>query len=120
MLARKWWQQHDGPIAFVRHSQLGFLRLITTAAAMGGKPLKNVEAWRAYDRFFDDDRVTFLPEPQEVERQFRDRASSGEASPKLWADAWMLAHASAAGGILITFDKALSPRGAHCLLGHRG
>jgi predicted nucleic acid-binding protein len=34
----------------------------------------------------------------------------------VWADAWMLAHASAAGGVLVTFDKALAARGAHCLL----
>jgi hypothetical protein len=32
----------------------------------------------------------------------------------------MLALASAAGGVLVTFDKALAPRGAHCLLSHRG
>jgi hypothetical protein len=32
----------------------------------------------------------------------------------------MLAVAEAAGGELVTFDKALSARGAHCLLGKRG
>jgi predicted nucleic acid-binding protein len=36
--------------------------------------------------------------------------------PKLWADAWLLAFAAAAGGTVVTFDRALAARGAHCLL----
>jgi len=55
-----------------------------------------------------------------VEKEFRKRAAGREASPKVWGDAWMLALATAAGGVLVTFDKALGPRGAHCLLPHRG
>jgi toxin-antitoxin system PIN domain toxin len=119
-LARSWWRQHDGLIAFVRPSQLGFLRLITTAAAMDGKPLSIDEAWRVYDRFYDDDRVTFSSEPADVERRFREIAVGSTASPKVWADAWLLAVAEAAGGVLVTFDKALAARGAHCLLSKRG
>ena len=118
--AKRWWRQHDGPIAFARLSQLGLLRLMTTAAAMDGKPLTIAEAWRVHDRFYDDDRVTFVAEPAEVEKEFRKRAPGREASPKVWGDAWMLALATAAGGILVTFDKALGPRGAHCLLTHKG
>jgi toxin-antitoxin system PIN domain toxin len=118
-VARSWWRQHDGSIAFVRPSQLGFLRLITTAAAMDGKPLSIDEAWRVYDRFYDDDRVAFRPEPEDVERRFREMAVGSTASPKVWADAWLLAVAEAAGGVLVTFDKALAARGAHCLLAKR-
>jgi hypothetical protein len=119
-LARRWWRQHEGRIAFIRLSQLGLLRLMTTAAAMDGKPLTIEEAWLVYDRFFDDDRVTFIPEPSEVEIEFRERAVGGSAAPKVWTDAWMLAQASAAGGVLVTFDKALAGRGAHCLLPLKG
>ena len=119
-LAERWWRQLEGPIAFVRLSKLGLLRLTTTTAAMGGKPLTIDEAWRVYDRFYDDDRVTFVPEPSNVEKRFREKAVRRTASPKVWADAWMLAMASAAGGVLVTFDKALGPRGAHCLSSHKG
>jgi toxin-antitoxin system PIN domain toxin len=119
-LAERWWRQHEGQIAFVRPSQLGFLRLTTTAAAMDGKPLTIDEAWRVYDHFYDDDRVTFFAEPSDVEKRFRKRAVGRAASPKVWADAWLLAVAEAAGGVLVTFDKALGPRGAHCLLSHKG
>jgi len=118
--AEPWWRQHEGQIAFVRLSQLGFLRLTTTAAAMDGKPLTIDEAWRVYDRFYDDDRVAFVAEPSDMEKRFREKAVGRAASPKVWADAWMLAMAGAAGGVLVTFDKALASRGTHCLLPQRG
>src|SRR5271166_7204884 len=73
-LADQWWRRHEGQIAFVRLSQLGFLRMTTTAASMDGKPLTIDEAWRVYDRFYDDDRVTFVPEPSDVEIRFREKA----------------------------------------------
>ena len=119
-LARRWWRQHEGSIGFIRLSQLGLLRVMTTAAVMDGKPLSTDEAWRVYDRFYDDDRVAFLVETSDIEKKFRDRATGRASSPKVWADAWMLAHASAAGGVLVTFDKALATRGAHCLLSKKG
>ena len=113
--AERWWRQHEGHIGFVRLSQLGFLRLATTKAAMDGKPLTIDEAWLVHDRFYEDDRVTFVSEPSDVEKSFREKAVGRTASPKVWADAWMLAIASATGGVLVTFDKALGARGALCL-----
>jgi hypothetical protein len=114
--ARRWWEQETGRIAFSRMTQVGFLRLMTTAAAMGGKPLTMTEAWRVHDRLFDDDRVAFVAEPASVEQHFREYSAHLTASPKVWADAWLLAFAEAAEGTLVTFDRALAPRGAHCLL----
>jgi len=119
-LARHWWEQETGTIAFSRLTQLGFLRLTTTAAAMDGKPLTIAQAWRVYDRFYDDDRVLFIAEPPEIDLRFREKAVGRQASPKIWADAWLLAMAQAAGGVLVTFDKALGARGARCLLPVRG
>jgi hypothetical protein len=119
-VARSWWESEDGTIAFCRLTQLGFLRLMTTAAAMDGKPLTIAEAWRVYDRLYDDDRVTLVAEPAEVEKRFREKAVGRTASPKVWADAWLLATAQEAGGVLVTLDKALAGRGARCLLGTRG
>lgn len=118
--ARRWWRQEERNIAFSRFSQLGFLRLITTAAAMDGKPLTMVEAWRVYDRLYEDDRVVFIAEPPSVELRFRELASGRAISPNAWGDAWLLALAEVTGGVLITLDKALASRGAHCLLGGRG
>jgi len=113
--ARGWWEQETGSIAFCRLTQLGLLRLMTTPAVMDDKPLTVAAAWRVYDRLYEDDRVTFISEPPEVEKRFRERASVRMASPKVWADAWLLAFAQAAEGVLVTFDKALASRGALCL-----
>ncbi len=115
-VARVWWEQENGTIAFCRLTQLGFLRLMTTAAAMDGKPLSMSEAWRVHDRLYKDDRVMFISEPPEVDKRFREKATGRTASPKTWADAWLLAVAQAADGILVTFDRALAARGALCLL----
>jgi len=114
--ARIWWQAADATIAFTRLTEISVLRLLTTAAAMDGKPLSINEAWRAYDRLFADERVGFMPEPPQVERRFRQNAQGQAASPKVWADAWLLAFAQSADGILITFDQALAARSARCLL----
>jgi toxin-antitoxin system PIN domain toxin len=119
-IAKGWWEQETGSIAFCRLTHLGFLRLMTTAAVMDGKPLTMTEAWRVYDRLYDDDRVTFISEPPEVDKRFREKASKRTASPKIWADAWLLAVAQASEGILVTFDKALTSQGAICLLPKRG
>ena len=114
--ARLWWSKETGSIAFSLITQLGFLRLMTTAAAMDGKPLTMLAAWRVYERFFDDDRIAFFPESAEAQRYFREDTEVPHASPKLWVDSWLLALSRAAGGKVVTFDKALAARGALCLL----
>ena len=116
VIAARWWASYKGSIAFCRLSQLGLLRLLTTAAFMDGRPLSNRQALGVYDRFFEDGRVTFFSEMPETERQFRRHAATTTASPKLWADAWLLAFAQAAGGTLVTFDQALAERSSQCLL----
>jgi toxin-antitoxin system PIN domain toxin len=115
-IARNWWRGCSGTIAFCRLSQLGVLRLLTTASFMDGKPLSNAQALDVYDRFFEDGRVAFVAELPEADRRFRRMATSTTASPKVWADAWLLAVAQAAGGTVVTFDRALASRSSECLL----
>jgi hypothetical protein len=115
--ARRWWETDQSDlIGFLRLTQMSVLRLLTTPAAMNGKPLRMPEAWAAYDRLFSDDRVVFLEEPSGIEASFREYAKDRHASPKLWADAWLLAFAECAGGAVITFDRALAARASHTVL----
>jgi len=115
--AKQWWDSDESDIiAFIRFTQLGVLRLLTTAAAMNGKPLTMRAAWAAHDRLFADDRVAFFDEPREIERRYRQYARQERTSPKLWADSWLLAFAEEAGGTVITFDQALAARSNRCLL----
>jgi uncharacterized protein len=119
-LARAWWRTSEGPIAFTRFTQISVLRLLTTHAAMDGKPLSMDEAWRIHDELSTDARVALYPEPAGVDSHFRQYASGRVPSPKRWADAWLLAVAQAAPGSLITFDRALAAKGARCLLPEAG
>src|ERR1700733_1125104 len=114
--ALDWWRPNDGPIAFCRITQMGLLRLLTTAAVMNNRPLSMKEAWKAYDGFLDDERVEFLAEPLALEKTLRANSSSAHASPKLWADAYLIAFARECGGSLVTFDRTLARRSSGCVL----
>lgn len=115
--ALRWWKSDQSSvIGFLRLTQMSVLRLLTTAAAMNGKPLRMREAWTAYDRLFVDERVAFLTEPRGIEARFREHTRDNHPSPKLWADAWLLAFAECAGGALITFDRALAARAPNHVL----
>jgi len=115
--ALDWWDNGEADsIAFCRITQPGVLRLLTTPAAMNGKPLTMNAAWRAHDRLYQDARVVFLAEPASLEEPLRRLASGGAASPKLWADAYLTAFASRSGATLVTCDRALASRSDDSLL----
>jgi len=115
--AKRWWDaDRSEAVGFIRLTQVGVLRLLTTPAAMNGKPLTMSAAWRAYDQLFRDARVAFFDEPPDVESAFREGAKEERASPKVWADAWLAAFAECAGGALITFDRGIAARCGNCVL----
>ena len=92
---------------FSRLTQLGLLRLLTTVSAMGGQPLTNEEAWRVYDDFLSDSRVRVFPELPALEDLFRSYSSLRQASPKLWVDAYLAAHAAANEAILVSLRSSI-------------
>jgi toxin-antitoxin system PIN domain toxin len=115
--AKHWWNERTSrSILFCRLTQMGLLRLLTTSAVMNGKPLSMSAAWRAYDRVFSDERVTFVAEPPDIEAAFRDLTSGSSSSPKAWADAYLTALARHVGARIVTFDKALAGRATGALL----
>ena len=104
--AREWFEsREDEQFLFCRFTQLGLLRLLTTAAVMGADVQSMPRSWQTYDEWFTDDRIAFLDEPAGLEARFRSFARSPHAAPKLWADAYLAAFASSAGLRLVTFDK---------------
>ncbi|MES1261051.1 MAG: hypothetical protein ABUS49_04875 [Acidobacteriota bacterium] len=60
--------------------------------------------------------MIFHAEPDQAGRHFRSLSAGNRSSPKVLADAWLLAFARASNETLITFDRALVSRGAACLL----
>src|ERR1017187_8244842 len=114
--ASRWWEQETNRIGFSRLTQLGFLRLMTTAAGGEGQTPAAGGGRGAQDPLFDDDRVAFIPEPTGIETRFRECASGRTAAPKLWADAWLQTFAECAGGAMVTFDRALAARARNAIL----
>jgi len=114
--ALNWWRTEKDTIAFCRFTQIGLLRLLTTAAATDGKPFTMKKAWEAYDTLASDERTEFVPEPPVLDHSFRALSASAHISPKLWADAYLIAFASEYRALVVTFDRPLARRSHNCLL----
>ncbi len=96
-------------LLFSRYTQLGLLRLLTNPAVMGDYAHTVENGWSIYDRWLDDPRVQFHPEPRELEAAFRQATQpfSAQRASKWIGDCYLLAFAKEVGATLVTFDKAL-------------
>jgi uncharacterized protein len=110
-VASQWLEQlpDDSTLIFSRFTQLGLLRLLTNTAVMGDEILTLRQAWAVYDRWLQDPRVEFYPEPRNVGSAFRDATKpfAAKAATKWVGDCWLLAYAEASNARLVTFDQAL-------------
>ncbi len=82
---------HDSSFIFCRFTQLGLLRLLTAAAVMGDEVMTQPEAWAAYDRWQQDDRVELMNEPTGLEPRFRTLTRRPNPATKDWADSYLAA-----------------------------
>jgi toxin-antitoxin system PIN domain toxin len=117
--ARGWFERlaDHSRACFCRFTQLGLLRLLTTAAVMGeDKVLSQAEAWSVYDRWMQDDRVEYLEEPAGIEALFRSFAQQQLPAPKDWGDSYLYAFAQTGDLRLVTFDQGLREKGVSVLL----
>ncbi len=97
----------DVGLVFCRLTQLGLLRLLTTAAVMGDEVMTQPQAWAAYDRWHRDPRVGLVDEPPAIEARFRALTRLRQPATKDWADAYLAAFATVAQLTLVTFDRGL-------------
>ena len=74
------------------------------------------DAWKAYDRWLEDERVDFLDEPSGLDTQFRALTRSSRASPKDWADSYLAAFAQTSRLTVVTFDRAFQNKAKDSLL----
>jgi len=115
--ARDWFDKAESEqFFFCRFTQLTVLRLLTTEKILGKDTKTMSEAWGLWDRVWADPRISFLSEPDNLEQEFRRRSRLSSCSPKVWADAYLLAFASMAGLKFVTFDRALKAQGADVLV----
>lgn len=99
----------DSTLLFSRFTQMGLLRLLANTAVMGDEVLTLGDAWVVYDRWLEDPRVEFHPEPPNLDAGFRRATAPFADKPaaKWVGDCWLLAFADAAQARLVTFDQAL-------------
>jgi uncharacterized protein len=115
--ARRWFEQAgEEQFFFCRFTQITVLRLLTTEQIMGKDTRSMSDAWVFWDRIWADTRIAFLAEPDGLEKEFRSYSRLSSRSPKVWADAYLLAFASVAGLKLVTFDRALKSRAGDVLV----
>lgn len=115
--SRRWFEASaDEQFFFCRFTQIAVLRLLTTERVMGANTRGMDAAWKLWDETTADSRISFLDEPALVGETFRLLSQLPSATPKVWADAYLLAFASVAGLKLVTFDRALKARGSEVLV----
>lgn len=115
--AREWFERSaEEQFFFCRFTQLTVLRLLTTDAVMGRDVRNMSEAWNLWDRIWADQRIAYLPEPENLESELRRQTRSLGKSPKVWADAYLLSFAAVAGLKLVTFDRGMRSRRADVLV----
>ena len=104
----------DAWLIFSRYTQIGLLRLLTNSSVMGEQTLRLRDAWAVYDRWLEDPRVEFYPEPRGLDALFRQCTGPFAAQPatKAVGDCWLLAYSNGIDATLVTFDRALC-RSAH-------
>ena len=105
-----WFDRLSGePVHFCRLTQLGLLRLLTHPSVMRDDVRSQAQAWRTYDSFLKDERVSFHAEadPEQIDYAFRNLTSSGHSLSQQWPDAYLAAFARVAGLTLVTFDRGL-------------
>jgi toxin-antitoxin system PIN domain toxin len=115
--ARKWFEDSsEEQFLFCRFTQLTTLRLLSSATVMGTDVCTMSRAWDLWDAIESDPRISFLPEPSGLDLEFRAQSRSSAHSPKVWADAYLIAFAAVAGLKLVTFDRALQSHKAEVLI----
>ena len=110
--AWKWYRQlpENVDLVFCRFTQLGLLRLLSLKGVAGIETMSQVQAWAAYDKWFDEGGAIFQEEPFGIELEFRSLANLSMPAPKDWADSYLAAFAASTSIPLVTFDRSLGRR----------
>jgi uncharacterized protein len=100
---------------FSRFTQLGLLRLVANEQVMKSSVLTVSDALAVYDRWLEDPRIEWAPEPHGIDVQFRQACApfSLRTAHRAVADAYLAAFAATTGATLVTFDQALANLSLH-------
>ena len=97
-----------GDLSFCRATEMGFLRLLTQQRVMqacGLDAFTNDEAVKFLSQIQRDEAIGFVGEAPGTRALWLALARGGQASPKVWMDAYLAALAITQDMKLITFDQ---------------
>jgi len=99
----------DAGLIFSRYTQIGLLRLLSNTSVMRDQTLTLRKAWAVYDRWLEDPRVEFYPDPRNIDALFRriTEPFAGRNASKAIGDCWLLAFSEEVRATLVTFDRVL-------------
>lgn len=80
---------------------------------MGDEVLTVGGAWKVYDRWLEDDRISIRQEPVDINTAFRAATQplAQLVAPKAIVDAYLLGASQTMGATLVTLDKGLASAG---------
>jgi toxin-antitoxin system PIN domain toxin len=116
--AKNWFDGiSSAPCSLCRFTQQGLLRLASNRTVLGRHAVTLAKAWLIYDALLNDPRVNFVPEPAQLETDWRHYTQRKTRSPKVWNDAYLAAFAKAGAYEIVTFDQAFGQfKGVRCLI----
>lgn len=116
--AKLWFEslQADEELLFCRITQLGLLRLLTSASVMGNRVKTQREAWAVYDAFLAFGNTRLIQEPRSIDPSLRRFANLDTPSSKSWTDDYLAAFADSGSLHIVTFDKALAAKSRGSIL----
>lgn len=92
-------------VGICRVAQLGVLRVLTNRTWLAEDVLRAGEVWAAWDLLLADDRFLFLPEPANLESEWRRLTAAFRKGRMAETDAYLAAFARAGGLRILTFDR---------------
>lgn len=110
-IARRWYAEETiapAELCFCRSTELGLLRLLTQQQVMqacGQNPFTNEEAVRFLSQVQRDEAIGFVGEAPGTRALWLAFSRCGQASPKVWMDAYLAALAVTQDMELVTFDS---------------
>jgi toxin-antitoxin system PIN domain toxin len=111
-LARKWFDSlAPAEAGLCRMVQLALIRLLANRAILGDHAISAAKAWTLLEELAMDERVEFLPEPEDLAAVFPSLLNYSVPTGKLVADSYLAAFAISGALRLITLDRGFRQYG---------
>jgi toxin-antitoxin system PIN domain toxin len=104
--ATAYWANAAAPkLCMCRTTALGLIRVSSRPHTMGGVPLTLAQSWSLYGQWLANPAVTWVPEPEGVDKVIDSWVSAGLVTSRTLTDAFLAALAVSANLRMVSFDR---------------